>query len=1199
MKRIFFVLIAALVMALVIIFAGLSYAKPDDKAFNRDVNLPLGVADHNDKWKDKLDDSLRKDIDGQNNGLSILSAPEKSVDVIVMTSDKNLERFGTVRKKFSIISAVSMSVPASRLEQIASLHSVERIETDKIFHIQRMEAIPLIRADSATSDFGINGTNINISILDTGIFNHIEFQSPNRIILQYDFYNIDNNATDDNGHGTHVAGIAAGKGGSNGRGVAANASIIAGKVCGASGTCPESTILNGIEWSIQNNAKIISMSLGDSENGCSDAVARAVDNATEQGVLVVVAAGNSGPGNNTIASPACAKRALAVGSVNDSSALSGTVDNVTYFSSRGATSDNRTKPDLVAPGILITSTYNNGDYASGGGTSQATPFVSGAAALVMEQYNKTFGYFPEPERVKAILLASANTSGMEASGFANSGTPYRNNYYGSGRLDVYKSLQTINFTANGSVSQGQQNVFYFNATNKSSSIVLVWGENSTTYNNLDLIVGNGTNNFTAGADRNDTVEQIFLKGADAAVSIIYVNGTAVSGSQKFYIAYVQDFVPPQWSDNTTTPSSPANYSKSGNYSFNITWTDDVAVDEVVFEFNATNYSYKKGNFSNYGSIFTANLTDLPAGNYSFRWFANDTSGKWNSTDAWNYSVNRTVPNITILLNGSSGNFTIASGDFVNITVYGGEGNISLYNSSALINNTLPPVYNTTNYIGSAGTVFNITAFYNQTQNFTSQTAASLIKIDSTPPVFSSNKTSPNSSAPYGLAYQFNITVYDETNISSVILEWNFTANYTVSEFSGSGSYNTSKEFYHNISNISAGNHTYRWFANDSMNNWNSSQNFSYSIVQAASRSRLFLNETEGNFVYTAGQTANITALVNITGKNITIFANFSGSPEMIASNNTSSVHNITNTSNLNISTVYNITSSFGGDGNYTANSTTYYLGLCPASCPASSESACSGGSKTVTTYSCSASTYRCESSQQTQSCSSGTGSSGGGSISGASLVTAAPITSAPIKVTSHDETITVSIPAVEANSTETINITGSLPISRITISAAEKSDNARIEIRNISAPAAQKPEGEVFQYMNIEKINITISRVDLEFFVTKKWVSDNSINVSTIALSRLSGNWTRLATAETGEDFSNFYFSSATPGFSYFAITGEKIAAQQPQINITANNITEKAADAKAEDNLPMLVFIGILLIAVICFAFYMLKKKKIKSEEL
>jgi PGF-pre-PGF domain-containing protein len=820
---------------------------------------------------------------------------------------------------------------------------------------------------------------------------------------------------------------------------------------------------------------------------------------------------------------------------------------------------------------------------------------------VMEQYNKTFGYFPEPERVKAILLAAANTSGMEAEGFVSSGTPYRNNYYGSGRLDVYKSLQIINFTANNSITtQGQQKLLYINITNSNASIALVWGENSTTYNNLDLIVGNSTNNFTAGADKNDTVEHIFLRNVNNGTWNIYVNGTGVSGTQKYFIAsdmkIFSDAYPPQWSANASNPSSPANYSKNGNYSFNITWTDDVAVDEVMFEWNfTTNYSHKLGNLFAYGNVFAANLTDLSAGNYSYKWFANDTSGKWNSALLWNYSAARASPNVTILLNSSAGNFTIASGDFVNITAASaGEGNVSLYNNSVLVNNTLPPIYNITNYIGSAGTIFNITAFYNQTQNFTSQTAASFIKIDNTSPVFSNNKTFPGSPAPYG-SHQFNITVFDETNISSVILEWNFTANYTVSAFSGSVSYNTSKEFYQNISNISVGSHTYRWLANDSMDNWNYSQNFSYSVMQAASRSRLFLNGTEGSVTYAAGQIANISASVNLTGKNITIFANFSGAFQMIASAADSS-ENYTNTSNLNASTVYNVTSQFFGDGNYTESSATYYLGLCPV-CPLSSDwSPCSGGSQARTAYSCDASTnYQCRPSGQAQPCSSGSSSIGSSGIT----VNALSANIEPIKIVSSAESTVVSIQSVQADLRQVISITNSsLPIKEISFLPSEPSTNARIEMRVVAAPVAQEPEGEVYRHLSIERTNLSFRNgTVIEFFIAKSWISDNNINVSTVALNRLSGNWTKLPTFRTGEDASRLFFNATAPGFSYFAITGEKIKAEprQTETSRIADGEAEKVADEKANDRLQMPVSIGILLIIAVCFAVYVLKKGETK----
>ncbi|MFZ3077308.1 MAG: PGF-pre-PGF domain-containing protein [Candidatus Aenigmatarchaeota archaeon] len=708
------------------------------------------------------------------------------------------------------------------------------------------------------------------------------------------------------------------------------------------------------------------------------------------------------------------------------------------------------------------------------------------------------------------------------------------------------------------------------------------------------------------------MEHIFLRNANSGTWNIYVNGTGVSGAQKYFIAsdarIFSDAYSPQWSANVSTPNSSANYIKNGNYSFNITWTDDVSVDEVVFEWNFTsNYSYKNKTVTNYGSVFAANMADLAAGNYSFRWLANDTSGKWNSSDSWNYSVERAAPNVTILLNSLAGNLTIASGDFVNImATSAGEGNISLYNSSALINNTLPPVYNTTSYTGTAGTVFNITAFYNRTQNFTSQTAARFITIDNASPSYSNNKTSPNSSAPYGMNYQFNITWNDETNISSVILEWNDTVNitnYTVPTFSGSGSYNSTKEYYYILSNLSVGNYTYRWLANDSMNNWNSSQNFSYSIVQAASLSRLFMNSTEGNRTYTSGQIVNITASTNVTGKNITIFANFSGAYQTIA-RATGSVENYTNTSNLNASSVYNITSQFFGDDNYTTSSATYYLGICPASCPAAGGwSSCSGSSQSRITYGCSAATnYACQASTETQSCSSGSSSSGsgGGSSSGVSTNALATAAAEPVvKVSSTGESTTVSISSVQANSQQNINITNSsLPIKEITFFPSEASTNAKVEMRAASAPSTQKPEGEVFQYFSIEKTNVSLgNNTVIEFFADKKWVSDGGINVSTVALNRLSGNWTKLPTSKTGEDSEKFYFRSDTPGFSYFAITGEKTATRQPQANETGGSQAKADAGENEKTGSTAPVFIGALvIIIIICFLIYVSRKKKIKE---
>lgn len=185
------------------------------------------------------------------------------------------------------------------------------------------------------------------------------------------------------------------------------------------------------------------------------------------------------------------------------------------------------------------------------------------------------------------------------------------------------------------------------------------------------------------------------------------------------------------------------------------------------------------------------------------------------------------------------------------------------------------------------------------------------------------------------------------------------------------------------------------------------------------------------------------------------------------------------------------------------------------------------------------------------------------------------------------------------NSQQNINITNSsLPIKDITFFPSEASTNAKVEMRVASEPSSQKPEGEVFQYFSIEKTNLSFGNgTVIEFFATKKWISDSGINVSTVALNRLSGNWTRLATAKIGEDSEKFYFKSGTPGFSYFAITGEKTAALQPQANGTANNETGKGGAAKADDKLQMLASVGILLIIAAGLAIYISKKKKTEGD--
>ncbi|MDI6639731.1 MAG: S8 family serine peptidase, partial [Methanocellales archaeon] len=242
----------------------------------------------------------------------------------------------------------------------------------------------------------------------------------------------DENTTDDlHGHGTHCAGIAAGKKNTTSgvSGVAYGASLLNAKVMNQSGTGLTSWILSGIEWSMNNHADVLSMSFGDwQEDGTGrDPLSMAVANAASQ-VVVVVAAGNEGPGEATIASPAVAYNATIAVAASDMD------DTIASFSSRGPTGDGRVGVDLAAPGVAIIAPRANGTtmgspideyYTSASGTSMSAPHVAGAVALLL-QANSTL----TPGDVERTLKNSAD----DISGILEQG---------AGRLDVYDAYDAL------------------------------------------------------------------------------------------------------------------------------------------------------------------------------------------------------------------------------------------------------------------------------------------------------------------------------------------------------------------------------------------------------------------------------------------------------------------------------------------------------------------------------------------------------------------------------------------------------------------------------------------------------------------------------------------------------------------------------------------------------------------------------------
>jgi subtilisin family serine protease len=281
-----------------------------------------------------------------------------------------------------------------------------------------------IGADTVQSG-GDTGLGRKIVVLDTG-YNYFHAELSSSYGGGKDFVNNDNDPMDDNGHGSHVAGLITGDGVvSNTKGVAPDATIIAGKVLASSGSGYFSDIVAAVYWAVDGpdgisgtsddfGADAISMSIGTSPpytyKGTCDNVMPSMTNAIkyarDMGVLVVVAAGNSG--NSGVSIPGCISYSTTVGAVNSS-------DKIASFSGRGKA------VDIVAPGVSLLSAWTGTSYVSASGTSMATPVVSGTVALIKYEHPGN-----TPSQTESVLFNTAKDLGKSG----------KDTTYGYGRINA-------------------------------------------------------------------------------------------------------------------------------------------------------------------------------------------------------------------------------------------------------------------------------------------------------------------------------------------------------------------------------------------------------------------------------------------------------------------------------------------------------------------------------------------------------------------------------------------------------------------------------------------------------------------------------------------------------------------------------------------------------------------------------------------
>jgi serine protease AprX len=413
---------------------------------------------------DKISPDLRE-------ALASGAAGDGRVSLILQGDDlknENLREFlksngARVVGSYSGLGAQRVEVPLEALSRLSEQTGVSYISPDremKAFggHVatttgkDEIEDNQTVSSTGVTTTTKIGGNNIGIAIVDSGVYAaHKAFlgrDGKSRVIYSQDFTG-EGRTDDPFGHGTHVAGLAAGNGqiaGGAYEGVAPDANIINLRVLNSKGVGTTAGLLAALNWVYNNrsvyNIRVVNMSLGASavDSYKNDPVCRAARKLVDAGIVVAAAAGNDGKDANgkkiygQIHSPGDEPSAITVGATNTFGTDTRADDVVATYSSRGPTRgfytdangvkhyDNLIKPDIVAPGnklvsaesasnLLVRTTPSLDDWVSTSptsdmmtlsGTSMATPIVAGSAALLIQVNPKL-----TPNMIKALMMYTA------------------------------------------------------------------------------------------------------------------------------------------------------------------------------------------------------------------------------------------------------------------------------------------------------------------------------------------------------------------------------------------------------------------------------------------------------------------------------------------------------------------------------------------------------------------------------------------------------------------------------------------------------------------------------------------------------------------------------------------------------------------------------------------------------------------------
>lgn len=365
-----------------------------------------------------------------------------SEQVIVMTegppdpvADRAADLGAEIVWRYDLIDGFSANAHPATVDAIRQLSGVDSVWPSVEVHALLNNSVEDVRATSGWNQ-SINGSNVSVAILDTGIerTDPAFFGSVSACVATIGGV-VAPECSDSHGHGTHVSGIAASQDETY-KGVAHGADIAAVRVLHAAGGGTMADVIAGLEWVAENKEttdppiRVASLSLGTRSEDCGDGTtpaAQAADALVAAGVNVTVAAGNSGHDECTVSGLAAAEDVITVGAVDDRNTPDPADDTLAEFSSGGPTTDDRIKPELVAPGVRIWSVFLGPTIANLDGTSMATPHVAGAVAMLAENEPGM-----TPAEVKDRLTNTATAP--------DNATDLPNNDWGYGLLDVEAAL---------------------------------------------------------------------------------------------------------------------------------------------------------------------------------------------------------------------------------------------------------------------------------------------------------------------------------------------------------------------------------------------------------------------------------------------------------------------------------------------------------------------------------------------------------------------------------------------------------------------------------------------------------------------------------------------------------------------------------------------------------------------------------------